>query len=567
MPTIDISLSDLESLVGAKLPRELDKLNEVLSFIKAGAEPAEPGSIESLRVELRDGNRPDLWSVEGMAMNLRNFLGIGRGSGYVISRSSGMTVNVDHRLRNIRPFICCSVVKGVKLTDNTIRGLMQLQEKLDETYGRKRRRTSIGLYDYDLIHPPLTYGVSRPDESSFIPLGFTEKMTMGEILERHPKGLEYGDLVRQHPVWPLLYDSRRNILSFPPIINSNDLGRITEDTKNILVEVTGTSHETVSNTLNIVTLSLAERGGRVYSVRVKYPYGERRNVVTPILKPSKIEISLDETNGLLGLSLSCNKVARLLKRAGFRILKVGRASILVEVPFYRIDVMHPVDVMEDVAIAYGVNSMLPRWPSIVTIGAIDSLEKFKDLVRELMVGFGFQEILTYVLTNKDELFSKMNLGVQDVIEVANPRIATFNCLRSWLLPSLMAFLGHNTHVSYPQRVFEVGYCVLPDRRMMNGSRDVLKMACASIGPNANFNEMKSVLQSLLLNLSCPYGLEEASHPSFIEGRCGKVFVGKEEVGIIGEIHPIVLEAFGLSEPATALELELSEKLIGSAKAS
>jgi len=141
VPTIDISLSDLESLVGVKLPRELDKLNEVLSFIKAGAEPAEPGSIESLRVELRDGNRPDLWSVEGMAMNLRNFLGIGRGSGYVISGSSGTTVNVDRRLRNIRPFICCSVVKGVKLTDNTIRGLMQLQEKLDETYGRKRRRT------------------------------------------------------------------------------------------------------------------------------------------------------------------------------------------------------------------------------------------------------------------------------------------------------------------------------------------------------------------------------------------------------------------------------------------
>ncbi|MBO3802444.1 MAG: phenylalanine--tRNA ligase subunit beta [Candidatus Brockarchaeota archaeon] len=564
MPTIDIRLSDLESLLGAELPKEVDKLNEVLSFIKAGATPAGTGagSIEDLRIELRDGNRPDLWSVEGMAVSLRGFLGIRRASRCRIAGSSGTTVSVDPRLKDIRPFICCSVVKGVKLTDNVIRGLMQLQEKLDETYGRRRRRTSIGLYDFDLVRPPLTYGVSRPDEFSFVPLGFSEKMTLGEILERHPKGVEYGHLIKHHPVWPILHDSRRNVLSLPPIINSNDLGRITEDTKNVLVEVTGTSGETVSNTLNIVTLSLAERRGSVYSVRVKYPYGGRRNVVTPILKPGRIKVSLSETSSLLGLPLSRRKVAELLERAGFRVLGAGRGSITVEVPFYRIDVMHPVDVMEDVAIAYGVNSMAPRWPSLVTIGALDPREKSKDLVRELMVGFGFQEVLTYVLTNKEDLFSKMNLGAQDVVEIANPRIATYNCLRSWLLPSLMAFLGQNTHVSYPQKIFEVGYCVVPDGREENGSRDVLKLACASIGPNAGFTEMKSVLHSLLLNLSRPYGLEETGHPSFIDGRCGRVIVGGEDVGVLGEINPTVLEAFGLSEPAAAFELELCEKLIG-----
>ncbi|MGQ9513796.1 MAG: phenylalanine--tRNA ligase subunit beta [Thermoproteota archaeon] len=562
MPTIDISLSDLESLIGMKMPRELEKLNDLISFIKAGATPTEPGSVENLRVELRDGNRPDLWNVEGMARSLRSFLGIKKRNSYQIVGRSGATVNVSPQLKEIRPFICCSVVKGVKLNDSMIRGLMQLQDKLDETYGRKRRRASIGLYDYDLVKPPLTYGVSRQDEFSFVPLGFSERMSLSEILIRHPKGIEYGDLVRHHQVWPILHDSRRNVLSFPPIINSNDLGRITEETKNILVEVTGTSYETVSNTLNIVTLSLADRGGKIYSVQVKYAYGESRKKTTPILRPSRIKISLREINDLLGLKLSGRKVSELLNRAGFRVVKLDRSSVIVEVPCYRIDVMHPVDVIEDVAIAYGVNSMAPRWPSLVTIGTIDKQEKFKDLVRELMVGFGFQEVLTYVLTNKEDLFSKMNIEAQKVIEIANPRIATCNCLRSWLLPSLMPLLSQNTHVSYPQKIFEVGYCVIPDDREMNRSKDILKLACVIIGPNTGFTEIKSVLQSLLLNLACPYVLEDTKHTSFIEGRCGSIIVDGKSVGILGEIHPLVLEAFGLSEPAAALELEICEKLIG-----
>jgi phenylalanyl-tRNA synthetase beta chain len=564
MPRIDVSLGDLESLVGRALPRDLDELNGILSYVKGQASPAEPTSVEDLRIELKDGNRPDLWNVEGIARSLRGFLGIGRqvGGGYGIAGSSGIVIGVDRRLRSIRPFICCSVVKGVKLTDPTIRGLMQLQEKLDETYGRKRRRTSIGLYDFDLLKPPLSYGVSRPDGFSFVPLGFTERMTPRDILERHPKGLEYGDIIRGHPVWPILYDSRSNVLSLPPVINSNDLGRITEETRNILVEVTGTSYETVSNTLNIVTLSLADRGGRIFSALVKYPYGKRREVRTPSFRSGVVKASLGEINGLLGLSLNIQKVTALLRRAGFRVIGADRSSLTIEVPFYRIDIMHPVDVIEDIAIAYGVNSMEPRWPPLVTIGAISPQERFERSVRELMIGFGFQEILTYVLSNPEDLFSKMNLPADEVVEIANPRIATYTCLRNWLLPSLMGFLSKNTHVSYPQRVFEVGYCVLPDRGMANRAKDVLKLACVIIGPGAGFTEAKSILGSLLADLARPHDLQEERHTTFIEGRCGRIMAEGEVLGILGEINPQVLESFGLSEPAVAFELALWETLIG-----
>jgi len=562
MPTIEASLSDLEALVGRALPRDIDELNGILSYVKGAATPAEPTSIEDLRIELKDGNRPDLWNVEGIARGLRGFLGIMRQGVYGIAGNSGIVIGVDRRLRGIRPFICCSVVKGVKLTDPTIRGLMQLQEKLDETYGRKRRRTSIGLYDFDLLKPPLRYGVSRPDGFSFVPLGFTEMMTLREILERHPKGLEYGDIIRGHSVWPILYDSRSNVLSLPPVINSNDLGRITEETRNVLVEVTGTSYETVSNTLNIVTLSLADRGGRIYSALVKYPYGDRREVRTPSFKSSVVKTSLGEINGLLGLSLNAQRATALLRRAGFRVIGAGCSSLTIEVPFYRIDIMHPVDVIEDIAIAYGVNSMEPRWPQLVTIGAISTQERFERSVRELMIGFGFQEILTYVLSNPEDLFSKMNLEVGEFVGIANPRIATYTCLRNWLLPSLMGFLSKNTHVSYPQRIFEVGLCALPDRSRANRVRDSLKLAFAIIGPGAGFTEAKSILESLLANLGHSHVPEEALHPSFIEGRCSKIMVDGKELGIMGEVHPKVLESFGLGEPAVALELELWEKLIG-----
>jgi len=573
VPTIEVNLGDLEALVGRALPRDLDELNGILSYVKGAATPAGPlaTSVEDLRIELKDSNRPDLWNVEGIARSLRGFLGIGRrggggggGGGYGIAGNSGIVIGVDRRLRPIRPFICCSVVKGVKLTDPTIRGLMQLQDKLDETYGRRRRRSSIGLYDFDLLKPPLRYGVSRPDGFSFVPLGFTERMTLREILERHPKGLEYGDILRGHPVWPILYDSRSNVLSLPPVINSNDLGRITEGTRNVLVEVTGTSYETVSNALNIMTLSLADRGGRIHSALVKYPYGDRRGVRTPSFKSGVIRASLGEINGILGLSLNARMATALLRRAGFRVIGGGRSSLTIEVPFYRIDIMHPVDVIEDIGIAYGVNSMAPRWPPIVTIGAISPQERFERSVRELMIGFGFQEILTFVLSNPEDLFSKMNLeaGSGEVVSIANPRITTYTCLRNWLLPSLMGFLSRNTHVGYPQRIFEVGLCPLPDQSRANRVRDSLKLAFAIIGPGAGFTEAKSISDSLLANLGRSYVPEEAVHPSFIEGRCSKIVVDGKELGIMGEVHPKVLESFGLGEPAVALELELWGKLIG-----
>jgi phenylalanyl-tRNA synthetase beta chain len=270
MPTIDVDYAELERLLGIKLNGDMEKLDDILSFVKSEVKLYDKNQ-GLVNIEIKDTNRPDLWSVEGLARALQGYLNIEKGLKHYSVGESVVDVNVDRRLSGIRPFICCSIIKNIKLTDDVIRGLMHLQDKLDQTYGRSRQKTSIGVYDFDLIAPPLSYTVAKPSDFSFAPLGFSEKMTLSEILERHPKGQEYGHIVKKHKVYPILLDAEQKVLSFPPIINSNDLGKVTQEAHNLLVEVTGTVHQTVLNTLNLVTTALIDRGGKAYSATIQYP--------------------------------------------------------------------------------------------------------------------------------------------------------------------------------------------------------------------------------------------------------------------------------------------------------
>lgn len=556
MPTIEIDYEDFQRLLRVELPKTAEEIDELLSYVKGEVRLL---SEEEIHIEIKDSNRPDLWNVEGLARALQGFLGIERGlKRYVVTGSSGVEVHVDSMLKDIRPYIACAVVKDVRLNDVNIREAMHIQDKLDQTYGRKRRRTSIGLYDFDLVSPPLYYGAAKPNEVSFAPLGFEEKMTLKEILEKHPKGVEYGHIVLTDAVFPILLDSENKVLSFPPIVNSNDLGRITEKTRDVLIEVTGTRHDTVLNTLTIVALSLAGRGGKIYSAAVHYPYGETRVVVTPQLKTQAMKIDMAYVNKVLGLKLTVREAAKLLERARYGTTEVGKESVTVDIPCYRIDIMHPIDIVEDIAIAYGYNRIKPQWRRLPTTGRIAPEREFCDLTREIMVGLGFQEVLTFTLSNPENLFVKMNQRPEKVVEISNPKMLTFTCLRNWLLPSLMGFLSHNTHVEYPQRMFEVGYAVVFDKKKETQTRSIEKLACVTIHPNANFTEAKSVLDALFLNLGIQDDIKESKHSSFIEGRIGRILVNDKVVGIIGEIHPNVLEAWKLENPTAAFEINLNK---------
>jgi phenylalanyl-tRNA synthetase beta chain len=554
MVTITVEQQDLEGLLGARLPTDVTALNEILSLIKCEATRSlsEETGAEELSLENKDTNRPDLWSPEGIARALHGFLGLRtRIKPYEVTGASGVAIKVDPHLEKIRPFIACSVVKDTRLSDSAIRGLMHLQDKLDESYGRGRRRSSIGLYEFDLIKPPLRYGVARPEEVSFVPLGTSERMTLNEILLKHPKGIEYGHIVKPNPLWPILLDAKSNVLSFPPIINSNDLGRITPQTRNVLVEVTGTSFDVVSNALTMITISLADRGGRIYSSIVHYPYGKARRSITPILKARHVRIKLDYVETILGIPLTVGHAVNLLHTAGFRASKVSQTVLDVTVPCFRLDIMHPVDIIEDVAIAYGLNQIKPRWPPHPTVGGVTSKDEFNDLLREIMLGLGFQEILTFTLSNPEKLFTRMSLPAQSVVDLKNPRVQTLTCLRNWLIPSLMETLSANVHVTYPQKVFETGECVARDGSNVD---EFTKLAGVSCHAQASFTEARSCVDALLSNLGLSSRVTELEHGSFVEGRAATVWVEEKQVGIMGEIHPQVLENWGIQNPAAAFEL-------------
>jgi phenylalanyl-tRNA synthetase beta chain len=562
MPTIDVEYAELMRLLELEPDWKMEKLDEILVNVKGEVKlfNEQEGVVS---IEMKDTNRPDLWSAEGLARGLRCYLGYEKGLRRYAAEKSIVEVNVDFKLFNIRPFIACAVVKDVQLSDLVIRGLMHLQDKLDKTFGRSRQKTSIGIYNFHMITPPIEYRAVNPKDVSFVPLGFEEKLALDEILERHPKGVEYGHIVKKNPLYPILFDSEGKILSFPPIINSNDLGKITEESRNLLVEVTGTLQKTVVNTLNLVTSALVDRGGKAYSATIHYQQGggyQRSDVVTPDFRERTVPLSVEYTNRLLGLKLSAKHIGELLLKAGLGVGKVQTETVEVIVPFYRIDVMHQVDLIEDVAVAYGYNNIECLWREMPTMGKARPEQQQINIARELMVGLGYQEILTYTLTNEENLFAKMNVKATEHVELANPKVVTMTCLRNWLLPSLMEFLSNNQSVEFPQKIFELGKVTLLDEAVETRTRDVEWLSAATTHPNANFTETKSALDAFLMNLGVGWQIKEAAHPSFIEGRVGKIIVGGVEVGVVGEINPAVLEAWKLENPVAAFELNLQKIL-------
>ena len=571
MPTIDIEYGELEQLIGKETTRKLfgnpqnidtEKLDDILSLVKGEVKTynKEEGTLS---IEMKDTNRADLWSAEGLARGLRCYLGLEKGPKQYTAGKPAIEVNVNAKLYNIRPFICCSIIKDIHLTDLIIRGLMHLQDKLDQTFGRSRQKTSIGIYNFDLIKPPIEYTAVKPEEVSFVPLGFTEKMGLDEILEKHPKGIEYGYIVKKNPLYPMLFDSEDKVLSFPPIINSNDLGKITEESRNLLVEVTGTSHKTVLNTLNLVTAALIDHDGKAYSATIRYPQESEypdKEVITPDFSGRCVFLSVEYTNKLLGLKLSPHHISELLLTAGLGIEKTQANSIEVLVPCYRVDVMHQVDLIEDVAIAYGYNNIEPLWRELATTGRAKPDQRLIDIARELMFGLGYQEILTYMLTDQENLFDKMNTQKTKNVELANPKVVTMTCLRNWLLPSLMEFLSNNQSVEFPQKIFELGKVTLIDDAKETKTRDEEWLCAATAHANSSFSEIKSALDAFMSNFGVEWQIKETMHPSFIEGRVGRVIVAGSEVGVVGEVNPLVLEAWKLENPAAAFEVNFQKIL-------
>ena len=567
MPTITIFKQDLEGLLtGPGEPRQpltMEALEESLTLVKGELKGQNPDTGE-LRIELQDSNRPDLWCCEGIARQIRvkRQGSLARYNFLTTQPKSAKRVDVAPGLEGIRPYIAACAATGYRVTQEGLAQLIQTQEKLAEMFGRKRRTVSIGIYRLAAIEFPVIYDVVKPDEASFTPLGMDTVMTLGEMLLVHPKGLEFGGILAGKDRLPYLRDTKNQALSFPPIINSREVGEVLVGDDALFIEVTGSDLSMVVLTLNIFSANLADRGAVIEPIEVRYSYKTAlgKAVITPqnLGKPRKLPVSTIEQ--ALGQKLGAHDVAKSLTAYGYEVTTSGK-GLRVMPPFYRQDLMHAMDVVEDVAISRGYSDFLPVMPSQFTVGGLSRVEEFSDRIRTLMVGMGFQEIISNILGSPQDLRDAMRLEGTEwgkLVEVDNVMSQNFSALRQWMLPSLLRVETASNRAFYPHRMFEVGEVACPDPSQSIGSRTVTLLGGMIAHADAHFSEAHSCLDTLFYYVSQAYNLEPIQHPSFLAGRVGGIVSGGRQVGVIGELHPEVLERWQIGVPAVAFEIDLTE---------
>jgi phenylalanyl-tRNA synthetase beta chain len=532
---------------------------EVTKFL--GRKFSEQELIDNLNLlglpveEVREGeifvdvtpNRPDLLSVEGIGRALASFMNVKIGLRTYDAKFSGVQLFVDKSVKKVRPYIVGAVVKNVEINDEFIKSIIQLQEKLHETFGRKRRKLAIGIHNFAALSPPFYYKAVGPNDIKFIPLDMHEELTPAEILKKHPKGMEYGSILKDAEKYPVILDSKNNVLSMPPIING-ELTRLSKKTKELFLDLTGTDEYTVMDALRIISTALVDRGGQLFSIKVI----DDKNFISPDLNVKETEVDVKEVNKLLGTNFSQKEMKQLLGRMGHDA--VISKKMKIRTPCYRTDIMHWVDIAEDVAIAYDYNKLQPSLPNFFTIGMEKPIEILCSKVREVMIGLCFEEILAWYLTNEKTNFQKTCVLQTPYVKIKNPLTENFTMMRTWSIPSLLSTLSENKHVKMPIKVFEIGDVAVFENDKL---REVRKLCCGIQGSQATFSEIRAVVESILFELDWKYEIKELVHASFIKGRAMELIRNGKRKGIFGEIHPQVLNNFGLEHPVAAFELEIS----------
>lgn len=524
---------DLVDLLGKRL--SVEECVDRITFMGAGPEGVQ-GDVMTFDVF---PNRPDLYSVEGIARGLRGFLSLQVGLASYPVEPPGIEFIVDPSVADVRPYAVGGVVRGLELDEALLRSLVDLQEKLHLTVGRRRRKVAIGIHDLDKVTPPYTYQAVRPHEVRFTPLGLAEEMDLLGILAKHEKGREYAPLVASKPRFPIIRDVHGQVLSFPPVINGI-LTQLTPDTRNLFIDVTGTDLDAVRGCLAILATALAERGGRIQAVRTKY---SDRTLETPDLSPVAHSLDLGRANAWLGLALTVAEAVECLRRMRHDARADGDA-ISVLSPAYRLDLLHEVDLTEDLAIASGYDRYPRSLPRRPTIGEPLAANDFAEALRILLVGYGYQEVMSLTVASSKEEFE-----TPDRVVILNPLGDDFSTLRSSMLPALISIFRLNKHRELPQRIFEIADVVVE-------ARNVRRVAAAAIHHKASFTEAKSLVLSLLRDLGWTADVRAVEDRNFIEGRAASVLVAGREVGRFGEIHPRILEAYALVQPVLAFELDV-----------
>ena len=534
----------------------------------------EENDEEGIEIEIFP-DRTDLLSHETISRAARAFLNSLNDSPNLDIKQGEITLEVDKSLQNLRPVILGAVVRGVdngtnyREKDDFIQSLMDHQEKLHLTLGRKRKFASIGVHDLSQLSPPFKV-ISVDKKYKFTPLAEEKEMSIEDILKSHPKGKEYAHLMSELKEYPVIIDAEDRVLSFPPIING-DHTTVNEQTRDFFIDVTGWDERSCEACLLLICLSLAERGGVIESIQIKNWDQELLNVPRGDSKSHKVPDRL--IRNILGIELSKTEIADSIKKMGGELIEtrtvtngpdkiekwadciVGEKEHVISMPRWRNDIMHPVDIVEDIAIGYGYDN-LPEQLSAVHLDAIPlPSSNLKRRISSSLCALGLQETQSLTLSNKRDQFERVRwIEENKSTIISNPITKEHTMLRQYILPSLPNLLAANRHHELPQRVHELGDVV---RDSENKTR--LSWACAEVG--GGFSAAKGIASSLLRDLGANLsevkwqGINQEEGP-WIKGRGAKVIIGGIEVGQIGEIDPKVSFEFGLKVPIQAGEFDV-----------
>ena len=546
MPVIELSFSRLQKLIGKVSKKQI---SDSLPFLGLDIESEDKDLV---RIEYSP-NRPDYSTDYGVALGLQGLLGIKTGSvKLTIKKSKNYSISVKPTVSKIRPFVTGIIAKNGKIDDKTIKQLMTMQEDLHFGIGRKRKKSSIGIHDLDKISFPLIYTTTTKNHK-FIPLNSEKELSISEIIADTETGKDYGSLLGQSSQVPIILDTNQKTVSFPPIINAA-VTTVTTKTKNLFVEVTGINKDDAEDMLSVVATILQSAGFKLEHIQIS---GAKNS--SPKLKEKTMIVNPSLINQTLGLNLNTSKIIASLKKSRLNAISKGK-NIVCTIPAYRFDIFGPMDLVEEVALGYGIQNFEPTMSPSQTIGHTNPISLQLKSLNQIIIGLGFLEALNSSLSSKRVLYDMTNRDSKKIISVLDSKSQEHTILRDSILPGLVENLSRNIHESYPQKMFETGSVF----NLHDPISEKINLAVISAHKDANFTEIKSVLQTALkIGFGIQIQTKTTINSSFEDGHCANIIFNGNVIGIIGEIDSKIIENYKIRVPVVGFEISLSDSILKS----
>lgn len=405
-------------------------------------------------------NRYDLLCLEGIATLFRTYLGTGEVPQYSIKNSDAQLekVFIKPSVKQVRPFALGAILRNIKFDLKSYNSFIDLQDKLHQNLCRKRTLGSMGTHDYDKVQGPITYEGLKPEEIRFQALKQDKEMDARELFDTLRKDLKlkkYLAIVEDSPVYPVFRDANGTVLSLPPIINS-ETTKITLDTRNVFIDITGTDMTKIKVVLAVLACQFSEycEGDRKFTVEQVEIVDEahpEHSGKSPVFEENEFDVELRYLNALLGLDLDIERTKALAHKCGFTYKSQTESSFRVSVPVTRYDIMHPCDVVEDIGVVFGYNNIPRVLPPTNTIGKQLEMNKFTELMRHELAQAGYYETLTFGLLSLKETYKwlRKEENHQECVTVANPKTLEFEMVRTSLIPGLLKTLNSNRKEKTP----------------------------------------------------------------------------------------------------------------------